>query len=120
MHRSSTFLIVLLALASASVAATPKAAGKGPAKAAVCTPEEPAFWRDQGLTTKVATRLQFHKPLFRERVEVKVSGRAAMLSGNVSSQKLIQEAVRTAAAVDGIKCVQNYLRVGPPLPSGAQ
>jgi osmotically-inducible protein OsmY len=42
-----------------------------------------------------------------------------MLYGNMSSQALIAEAVKTAAAVDGVKCVQNFLQVGPPIASPA-
>lgn len=112
MYRKFTAAVLLLALASAA-AAQPKAKG-GPTRA--CEPGEPAFWRDQGLTTKVATKLKFHKPLFRESFGVKVTGGAAILSGNVSSQALIAEAVRTAAGVGGVKCVLNYLEVGPTLP----
>jgi hypothetical protein len=119
MMRKTGFTLLLLALAAAALAAPPKTTDKPPAKMAArtCVPDAPAFWRDQGLATKVATRLQFHKPLFREKVEVKVSGGAAILSGNVSSQALIDEAVRTAAGVGGIKCVQNQLAVGAPAAS---
>jgi len=119
MPRSPTLAVVLLALAGAAVAAPPHKAAPKPA-ARPCVADEPSFWKDQGLTTKVATKLQFHKPLLREKVEVKVTGGAAMLSGNMSTQALIDEAVRTASAVGGVKCVQNFLKVGPPLPQGQQ
>jgi hypothetical protein len=121
MQRALNSLLLLLLLLGASVhAATPKPAAKAPARPVACVPDEPSFWKDQGLTTKLSAKLQFHKPLFGERVQAKVSGNAAILSGNVSTQKLIDEAVRTAAAVGGIKCVQNYLQVGPPLPQPQQ
>jgi hypothetical protein len=120
MPRSLTLAAVLLALAGAAVAATPHKAAPKPAAARPCVPDEPSFWKDQGLTTKVATQLQFHKPLLREKVDVKVTGGAAMLSGNISTQALIDEAVRTAAAVGGVKCVQNFLKVGPPLKQDQQ
>jgi hypothetical protein len=111
--------IVFLALAGVAVAAPPKPAAK-PHAARPCVPDEPSFWKDQGLTSKVAAKLQFHKPLFREKVEVKVTGGAVMLSGNVSSPSLVAEAVKTAAAVGGVKCVQNFLQVGPPRPGAPQ
>lgn len=121
MQRSSSLIALILALASATALAQTKPASKAPAKPArSCVPDEPSFWKDQGLTTKVAAKLQFHKPLLREKVEVKVSGNVAMLSGNLSSQNLIQEAVRTASAVGGVKCVQNHLQVGPPIPASQQ
>ena len=120
MPRIARLLALSLAFAAAGASAQSRPAAKPAAPARACVPDEPSFWKDQGLTTKVATRLQFHKPLLREKVEVKVSGNVAMLSGNLSSQNLIQEAVRTASAVGGIKCVQNHLQVGPPLPSTQQ
>jgi hypothetical protein len=116
MHRTPRLTILLLALVAGAAAAQTKPAAKPSQRAArPCVPDDPSFWKDQGLTTKVATKLQFHKPLFREKVEVKVSGGAAILSGNLSSQKLVDEAVRTASEVGGIKCVQNHLQVGAPL-----
>lgn len=108
--------ILGLALAAAAAAAPPKSNPQRAPAPAPCNPGEPAFWRDQGLTTKVSVKLQFHKPLLREHVEVKVVGGAAILSGNLSSQRLIDEAVRAAGEVGGVQCVQSYLQVGPPLP----
>jgi len=119
MPRSLSLAAVLVALAGAAAAAPPHKTAPKPV-ARPCVADEPSFWKDQGLTTKVATKLQFHKPLLREKVEVKVSGGAAMLSGNLSTQALIDEAVRTAAGVGGVKCVQNFLKVGPPLPQPQQ
>ena len=119
MTRSSIIALLLLAAAAAAPAAPAKQHAK-PQPAKACVPGEPSFWKDQGLTSKVAAKLSFHKPLLREKVEVKVSGGAVMLSGNMSTQALIAEAVKTAAAVGGVKCVQNFLQVGPPLPSPQQ
>lgn len=122
MHRASVVLLALsLGLAGAAIAAPHKPrhpAAHKPAPA--CVAGEPSFWRDQALTTKLASELQFNKKLFREHVDVKVTGGAAILSGNLSSQELIDVAVRTAAGVGGITCVQNYLKVGPPLPREQQ
>ena len=117
MPRHSAHALLLLALAASAFAAPPHKPAAKPHASRPCVQGEPSFWKDQGLTTKVAAKLQFHKPLFREKVEVKVTGGAVMLSGNMSSQALIAEAVKTAAAVGGVKCVQNYLQIGPPLPS---
>ena len=119
MTRSSIVALLLLAAAVPASAAPPKHPAK-PQPAKACVPDEPSFWKDQGLTSKVAAKLSFHKPLLREKVEVKVTGGAAMLSGNMSSQAMIAEAVKTAAAIGGVKCVQNFLQVGPPLPSTPQ
>jgi hypothetical protein len=120
MSRPTTLAILLLALAAATVhAATPRHGKSATPAARPCVPDEPSFWKDQGLTAKVAAKLQFHKPLFREKAEVKVSGSAVMLYGNMSSPALIAEAVKTAAAVDGVKCVQNFLKVGPPITAPA-
>lgn len=119
MIRRPIAALLLLSLAGAALSATPKHAAK-PQPAKACVPGEASFWADQGLTTKVATKLQFHKPLFREKVEVKATGGAVMLSGNLSSQAMIAEAVKTASAVSGVKCVQNYLKVGPPAPAQPQ
>jgi hypothetical protein len=113
-RRCITAALFACLAANAFAQATPAAKKKPPAPNA-CSPGEPAFWRDQGLTTKVATKLQFHKPLLREKIEVKVTGGMAQLSGNVSSAQQIAIAVQIASAVDGIRCVANYLQVGPPL-----
>lgn len=117
MTRNPIAAALLAFLATSAFAQAPPAAAKkrNAAPAKVCVPGEPAFWRDQGLTTKVATKLQFHKPLLREKIEVKVTGGVAQLSGNVSSAQQIGIAVGIASAVDGIHCVANYLQVGPPL-----
>lgn len=117
MPRHSALALLLLVLAAPAFAAPPHKPAAKRQVAKPCVPDEPSFWKDQGLTTKVAAKLQFHKPLFREKVDVKVTGGAVMLSGNMSSQALIAEAVKTAAAVGGVKCVQSYLQVGPPLPA---
>lgn len=79
-------------------------------------PEKASFFKDQALTMKLGTRIQFHKGMLSERVEVKVTGGVAILSGNVSTPDHIALAGRIAAETEGINCVSNYLKVGPPLP----
>lgn len=125
MTRTPTLILLMLALVGTAAAASHKPAHhpvkheSKPARPA-CVPDEPSFWKDQALATKVAATLPFHKALLREKVQVKVTGGAAALSGNVSSQAAIDEAVRVVAGVSGVKCVQNFLHVGPPLPEAPQ
>jgi hypothetical protein len=104
---------------SGTAAAAPKASPAKPAAskaAAACQPGEPSFFRDEALTMKVASKLQFTKALFREKVNVKVNGGVAMLWGGVSSEEAIRTAVKTASEVAGVTCVNNQLKVGPPEP----
>ncbi|MCW7538042.1 BON domain-containing protein [Aquabacterium sp. A7-Y] len=84
-----------------------------PAQAA-CRPGEASFFRDEALTMKVTTKLQFTKALMREKIRVKVTGGVAMLSGGVSSAEQIATAVRIARQVEGVRCVDNFMKVGPP------
>ncbi len=109
--------IALLAGACPTAFAAAPAATKPAATTANCVPGEQNFWRDQGLTVKVSTKLQFHKPLQREKIEARVMGGVAQLSGNVSSAPQMAAAVRLVSQVEGVRCVMNNLRVGPPLPS---
>ena len=119
MKRFPTLLCLVLATALAPSLAATKA--KSPARAAsaaraapACTPGEPSFFRDEALTMKVATKLQFTKALLREKVNVKVSGGVAMLWGGLSSAEAVATAARLAGEVEGVRCVNNQLRVGPP------
>jgi hyperosmotically inducible protein len=109
-------IALLAGLASQSIAAPRKAAPSSPVSAPVqaCRPGEPSFFRDEGLSIKVATKLQFSKALLREKVDVKVTGGVAMLSGGMSSAAAIAAAVQLASQVQGITCVDNRLKVGPP------
>jgi hyperosmotically inducible protein len=72
-----------------------------------------SFFRDQAITMKVATKLQFNKQLWRTGIQVETKDGVVTLSGNVESKELIAEAARLTAAVDGVKSVRNQLRVGP-------
>lgn len=91
----------------------------GPAQAA-CRAGEPSFFRDEGLTMKVTTKLQFTKALMREKIHVKVTGGVATLSGGISSAEQIETAVRVARQVEGIHCVNNFMKVGPSETDGAR
>ncbi|MED5620941.1 BON domain-containing protein [Ideonella sp. BN130291] len=121
-RQAAAALLAALALGSAA-AASPKAAAKpaaapsAPARpAAACSPAEASFFRDEALTMKVASKLQFTKALFREKVNVKVTGGVAMLWGGLSSEEAIRTAVKAASEVAGVTCVNNQLKVGPPEP----
>ena len=114
---SRAFIVTLVAsFAAASALAAPAApAAKPVAKPAVeCRAGETSFFRDEGMTMKVATKLQWNKELLREKIDVKVSGGVATLSGGVSIQEHIAAAGKVAAAVEGIHCVNNLLVVGTP------
>lgn len=80
--------------------------------------EDVNFFRDNGLSVKLGSRLQFNKLLLRETIMAKVSGGVAILTGNVSSPDMVRAAGRIAAETGGIRCVQNHLKVGPPLEQG--
>lgn len=105
-QRHLVFAARLLPLAAATALA-------GAAHAA-CKPGEPSFWRDEGMSIKVSTKLQFNKALIREKINVKVTGGVAMLWGGMSSEQAIATAVSIASQVEGIRCVDNRLQVGPP------
>jgi len=81
-----------------------------------CQAGEASFFRDEGLSMKVQTKLQFNRELLREQIHVKVNGGVATLSGGVSTPQHIALAVDIARQVDGIRCINNFLRVGPPDP----
>jgi osmotically-inducible protein OsmY len=75
------------------------------------------FFRDEALVMKVTTKLQFHKQLLREKIDVKVNQGIVSLSGYVSSPELAQLAAKLTAEVGGVAKVLNGLEVGAPPPS---
>lgn len=77
--------------------------------------DEVNFFRDIGKSAALQSKIQFNKRLMREKITAKVSGRVAILSGNVSSRESIRLAEQIARQRKGIRCVQNWLKVGPPL-----
>ncbi|HLU77463.1 MAG TPA: BON domain-containing protein [Burkholderiales bacterium] len=87
---------------------------------ALCTvaPAHAGFWADHALAVKVSTKLQFNKKLLRTVIQVEAHDGNVMLSGSVPSQELIDEAVRAAKAVEGVRSVKSYLKVGPSDASG--
>lgn len=78
-----------------------------------CRNGEAGFFRDQGLTMKLASKLQFNGTLLREKIDVRVLNGVATLSGGLSTPQHITAALNIAAEVEGISCINNFLRVGP-------
>jgi tRNA A-37 threonylcarbamoyl transferase component Bud32 len=94
-----------------------RTAAATPAPAAARAPKaEPptGFWRDQGITTKVAGKLHFNRRLWRSGIQVETKEGVVTLRGNVPSQHLIDEAVRITREVYGVRAVRNELRIGQP------
>jgi serine/threonine-protein kinase len=111
----------------AATAASAKPAAPAPERTASASPapapkaepareEEPptGFWRDQGITTKVAGKLQFNRRLWRTGIQVETREGVVTLRGNVPSQELIDEAVRITREVYGVRAVRNELKLGQP------
>lgn len=101
-------LAMLLLAAASALAGTGRGGTPG-----LCPSVDGRFWQDQALTMKLAGRLQSHAPLRRERIQVQVSGGVVLLSGRVSSRRQATTAVQVARRVEGVRCVQSYLQVGP-------
>ncbi len=106
-------LLMPIPAAIAAQGARPAASSPAPASAP-CHLGDASFFRDQGLTMKVATKLQFNKQLLAEKIDVKVNGGVASLSGGVSTPEHVALAGDLARQVSGVNCVNNFLRVGPP------
>ncbi|WP_041675755.1 BON domain-containing protein [Ramlibacter tataouinensis] len=108
-HLLSAALVGVLVACEATAAAPVRGRATG-----LCPSGEARFWRDQALTVRLAGQLQMHQPLRRERIEVQVRGGVVLLSGSVSSPRQQRAAAQLAARVEGVRCVQNFMRVGPP------
>jgi len=81
----------------------------------VSPPVQAGFFQDNALAVKVSSKLQFNKKLWQIPIQVDVHEGVVMLSGNVPSQAIINEALKTVRGVEGVKGVQNFLKVGPPV-----
>jgi len=104
--------LAALPAAAQTITTPPKGGGK-PAAQRACAPGEPSLLRDQALAVKVSTKLQFNKALLREKFDVQVNGGVATLSGNMTTREHIALAVKLASAVQGVRCVNNQLKLGP-------
>jgi osmotically-inducible protein OsmY len=71
------------------------------------------MWRDQGITMKVASKLQFHRQLWSAGIQVETTAGIVTLRGTVSSKALADEAERIAAAIYGVHGVKNEIQVSP-------
>ncbi|QID18438.1 BON domain-containing protein [Nitrogeniibacter mangrovi] len=110
-RRFGLALCLALSLALSLGIAPARAAGKCEVR-----PDDISFFADNAKGVQLGAKLQFNKALLREKIRVKVSGGVAILSGNVSSQEAIRTAEKIARETSGIRCVQSWLKVGPPLP----
>ena len=72
-------------------------------------------FKNSTLATKVGVRLQYNKALLTEKIEVEADDGVVILSGNVSTKDKIDLAVNLARTIDGVKMVDNRLKVGPPI-----
>jgi hypothetical protein len=106
-QRLRAIVAVILVLLVAPLASAQSGRQRPPAPpSAPCTAGETNFFRDEAMTMKLATKLQFNKELLRERIEV------ATLSGAVTTQGLVHTAGKVAGEIEGIRCVNNRLVVG--------
>lgn len=80
---------------------------------------DPSFFRDEGINIKVSTRLRFNKALMRETIQTKTNGGIVTLHGYVSTADHARLAAKLAAEVGGVRCVSNFIVVGPPPPQPA-
>jgi hypothetical protein len=106
-----TLLALVVVSSQAQTRKTPSQPGPAPSTT-TCKAADASFFRDEAMTMKVATKLQFNKELLREKIAVKVSGGVATLSGAVTTAELASTAGKLAGQVEGIRCVNNQLTVG--------
>jgi len=74
-----------------------------------------SLFKDEATAFKITSKLQFNKALMREKIDVKSSGGIITLSGNVSTPEQIALAEKLTREVKDVQCVNNFLKVGPPL-----
>lgn len=121
--RLASLAIACASLANGLALAAPpdeplSAAARAKTKAG-CRAGDSGFFRDQGLVMKLASKLKFKSGLLMEQIDVKVNSGVATLTGGISTQQHIVMALNIAADVEGIHCINNFLRVGPPGPAPA-
>ncbi|MDH5577688.1 MAG: protein kinase [Betaproteobacteria bacterium] len=100
-----------VAAAAPAVPATPAAAPQPEPQ--IAPPPEPSVWRDQGITMKVASKIQFNRRLWSSGIQVETVAGVVTLRGNVGSQALSAEAEKLAAAVYGVVSVKNEIKITP-------
>ena len=72
---------------------------------------QPSFFRDEGLSFKVASKLQFNRQLYKEQITSDVSGGVVTLTGTVSSAAKRELAENVVREVSGVVRVNNKLKV---------
>jgi len=92
---------------SASAAAAPTASAPSATEPA----RKPGFFRDEGLSFKVASKLQFNQQLYKEQITADVSGGVVTLTGTVSSAAKRELAENVVREVSGVVRVNNKLKV---------
>ncbi len=75
--------------------------------------------QDAVLITKVSMRVQYHRDLLLEKVEIAAHGGVVTLSGKISNQPAIDTAVKLASQVGGVKQVVNQMTIGRREPDHA-
>lgn len=75
--------------------------------------------QDAVLITKVAAKVQYHRDLLLEKVEITANNGVVTLSGRVSTQRGIDLAGKLASQVGGVKQVVNQLVIGRREPDHA-
>jgi serine/threonine protein kinase len=83
------------------------------APAAPSAPPAPSVWRDQGITMKVASRVQFNRRLWSYGIQVETVAGIVTLKGTVQTQAEFSEAQKLAASVAGVLAVKNEIKISP-------
>lgn len=76
-------------------------------------PPAPSVWRDQGITMKVASRIQFNRRLWSYGLQVETVRGIVTLKGTVETSAESAEAEKLAAGVYGVLGVKNEIKVSP-------
>lgn len=75
--------------------------------------------QDGVLVTKVSMRVQYHRDLLLEKVEIGAHKGVVTLSGKISNQAAIDTAVKLASQVSGVTQVVNQMTIGRREPDHA-
>lgn len=75
--------------------------------------------QDAALVTVVSMRVQYHRDLLLEKVEIDAHKGVVTLSGKISNQTAIDTAVKLASRTSGVKQVVNQMTIGRREPDHA-
>jgi len=76
-------------------------------------PPAPSIWQDQGITMKVASRIQFNRRLWTYGIQVETVAGIVTLKGTVETRAEYAEAEKLAAGVSGVLGVKNEIKITP-------